>query len=161
MVKRRSFLIPLLLIIISAASLSFAYIAQYGFGLLPCILCLYQRVPYAVVIAVSLIFLFLKKDGGAKLLLFISGIVFLVGASIAGFHIGVENGWWQGTSDCGGGEIAHTVEELKERIIAAPVTRCDEPSFFFLGLTMAAWNMLYSLALAGICFYFLRKIKNA
>lgn len=39
---------------ISAFALSMAFTAQYIFGLEPCILCLYQRIPYALVIALGL-----------------------------------------------------------------------------------------------------------
>ena len=40
-------LIPLAILAASAGALAVAYIAEFVFGLEPCILCLYQRVPYA------------------------------------------------------------------------------------------------------------------
>ena len=48
--------IPLAILAVSIGSLAMAFAAQYLFGLDPCILCLYQRIPYAVtvVLAVSL-----------------------------------------------------------------------------------------------------------
>jgi disulfide bond formation protein DsbB len=41
-------------------------------------------------------------------------------------------------------------EELLERILAAPVIRCDEIAWSFLGLSMPGWNALLSLGLAGL-----------
>ncbi|HEY9164284.1 MAG TPA: disulfide bond formation protein B, partial [Magnetovibrio sp.] len=40
---------PALLAAVGAGALVMAYVAQYGFDLEPCILCLYQRIPYALV----------------------------------------------------------------------------------------------------------------
>ncbi|PIR34413.1 MAG: hypothetical protein COV36_00890 [Alphaproteobacteria bacterium CG11_big_fil_rev_8_21_14_0_20_44_7] len=47
------------------------------------------------------------------------------------------------------------MEDLRAQILEAPIVRCDEPTWFFLGLSMAGWNVLYSgglflLALASL-----------
>ena len=43
-------LYPALLILVGVGSLGAAYTAQFGFDLEPCVLCLYQRVPFAIAI---------------------------------------------------------------------------------------------------------------
>ena len=74
----------------------------------------------------------------------------LLDAGIAGYHVGVEQGWWTGTAECTGpaGE-AKTLEELKAQIMATPVTRCDEVAFSLFGISMAGYNLLFCLVLAG------------
>jgi disulfide bond formation protein DsbB len=71
----------------------------------------------------------------------------LIGAGIAGFHVGVEQQWWAGTAECGGltGQ-AKTVEELKAQLFATPVTRCDAVAWSLFGISMAGWNLIVSAA---------------
>ena len=67
---------------------------------------------------------------------------------IAIFHVGVEQGWWQGTAACTGASTAGmTTEELTQAIMNAPVTRCDEPAFVFLGISMAGYDAIYAALL--------------
>jgi len=158
-IKNSALFVPLFLFGISSASLSAAYIAEYGFGLLPCILCLYQRVPFAVIIVLSILvipFRFSKK--ALRALLILSSIAFFVGGSIAIFQVGVEQGYWSGTEDCGDNIVAKTTEELLEALKKAPTKRCDEPEFWFLGITMAGWNILYSYFLSIFSLFLFRRI---
>ena len=147
--SRPVFYTPLILMLASVTALAGAYISQYVFGYQPCNLCLYQRVPYAVVIGLSLLALFLRSKPG--LIWWIVGICVLalmVEVGIAAFHVGVEQKWWEGLDTCGGGDVPMTMEELRAMIANAPLARCDDPGFYFLGLTMAAWNVFYALSLA-------------
>lgn len=134
---------------IGVFSLGFALVSQYGFGLYPCVLCIYQRWPYGIVIVLGLIAAFWGRGRpkAAALILFLAGLVFWTGAGIALFHVGVEQKWWQGTSSCGiPDSITNaSVEELYARIMANPVTRCDEIAWSLFGLSMAAYNFMLSL----------------
>ncbi|MEM7072711.1 MAG: disulfide bond formation protein B, partial [Pseudomonadota bacterium] len=44
---------PLILILIAILVLGFAYISQYGFKLQPCILCVWQRIPWWILLFTS------------------------------------------------------------------------------------------------------------
>lgn len=145
-------LATLLTALVSAAVLGAALLSQFVGGLQPCVLCLYQRWPYVATIALGLAGFALARrhPDAARIMLALAGLVFLVGAGIAGFHVGVEQGWWQGTAGCGapaGG--AMTLEQLRAQVLAAPVVRCDEVPWSLLGISMAGYNFLVSLALAG------------
>jgi disulfide bond formation protein DsbB len=130
-------------------ALASAFAMQYLGGLKPCILCVWQRYPYGVVILFAALALILP--GQARWLLLAAGLAFLVDAGIAGFHVGVEQHWWQGTTSCGAeGAAPASLAELKAQIAAGPVARCDEPQGVFLGLSIAGWNMIFALALATI-----------
>ena len=75
----------------------------------------------------------------------------LTTAGIGIYHSGVERHWWEGPSTCTAASPARlTAEELFERIMTAPVVRCDEVPWEMLGLSMASWNALVSLVLAGL-----------
>jgi len=148
----------------SVVVLGSALLSQYVGGLKPCVLCLYQRVPYVFTIGLSGSALALVAFGGGhprpvltRGVLAVCAAIFLVGAGIAAYHVGVEQGWWVGTEACSGSDLnAMTIDELREHLLAAPIVRCDEVSWSLFGISMAGYNVLTSLALAGGCLWLAR-----
>lgn len=143
----------------SAAALAVAFVTQYGFGYAPCELCIWQRWPYAVVIALGLIAYAtgsrsetnLGEHGRTRIrfiLLILATLALIVDAGIAGFHVGVELEWWQGLSGCGASTSAGSLDDLRAQIMAAPLVRCTDVAVSVLGLSMAAWNGLFAAGLA-------------
>lgn len=153
-IRQRLRLTALFLAVVPAAMLGFAYYAEYQMGLLPCILCLYQRPPHfaAIVLALLAALAVGRSKGLGRLLLGLAALALLVGAGIAGFHAGVEWKWWPGLAECGGalGPLTTDVTQLAEGMRNAKIVQCDQPSWVFLGLSMAAWNAVISFALALI-----------
>ena len=134
----------------SVAILGSALLSQYVGGLQPCVLCIYQRIPYAIAIALGLMVFLLASGRGARSLLALAGLVFLAGAAIAAFHVGVEQHWWAGTAECGGNIGKNlSLEELRAQILDAPIVRCDDVAWSLFGVSMAGYNFLLSLGLAG------------
>ena len=79
-----------------------AYAFEYLANLQPCVLCLYQRIPYAIAIGLMLLVAILRKHTQLNLILFIAtSAVFAIGSAIAIFHIGVEQQLWQGLPGVG------------------------------------------------------------
>jgi len=139
----------------SVGSLVTAYIAQYFFDVAPCILCYYQRVPYAIAVLLSVIALLVRSnDKRARCLLGIIGLAFLINAGIAVFHSGVELHWWKGTESCGVNPLVlqEAGVSVRELLLKTPTVTCDQVNFTFLGFTMANWNILASLGLALFAF---------
>lgn len=139
----------------SATAIIMALSGQYFGGLLPCQLCLWQRVPYIVAILTALSGLFLFKSQRAKAITscFIAAI-FTVGGAIALYHAGIEQGWLQGPDSCSINPVTQrhtTIEELYNDIINTPINRCDEIPWSIYGLSIAAWNAVFSLLLSAIC----------
>ncbi len=131
----------------SFALLAGALLFQFVGGLPPCPLCIWQRWPHAIAGALGLIALAAPVRPVALLGL----VAVLVGTGIAGYHAGVEQGWWQGLAACSAPDVGSlSSDELFDRIMTAPVVRCDEIPWSFLGLSMAAWNGVLSLGLAGL-----------
>ena len=73
----------------------------------------------------------------------------LVGAGIAGFHVGVEQHWWAGTDGCGVDPLATgvSVDALREQLLGEPVVPCDVVTWSFFGISMAGYNFMISLLL--------------
>lgn len=156
-VRQRLRLVSLGLAAAPAGMLGFAYYAQYVMGLLPCILCLYQRPPLYVAAAAALLaFAFLGGPKGvSRAFLGLSGVAFLIGAGIAAFHAGVEWKFWPGLAECGGSfdPIATNINDLVAGMETAKIVRCDEAAWVFLGLSMAGWNAVISGLLAALAFW--------
>lgn len=150
------------LIFIAIFALSLAYISQYFFGLLPCNLCLYERKPFFAIIAICLLILVFFKDKKAKkFAIFLSLFFLLINAAIAIYHVGVEQKIFKLSESCNSTIENYTsMEELKKLLANAPLARCDDPQFFFLGLSMAAWNIFYCLAIILITIFLYRNAKK-
>jgi disulfide bond formation protein DsbB len=139
----------ILLFIGSGALLVGAYGFQYFGDLQPCVLCLYQRAPHAVVLSLMVMAMVVAPRHRLTAgLLGLAGLVLLGGAGIAGFHVGVEMRWWEGTAECGSTVAGDTVAALRAQLLAQPVVRCDEVAWSLFGVSMAGYNLAFSAALA-------------
>ena len=130
----------------SAATLAAAFAFQYLGGLFPCQLCLWQRWPHAAAVVIG----GLALATGWRELLWLGALAALTTAGIGVFHVGVEQGWWDGLASCSAGSIAgiSAADLLNPAIeLAAPV-RCDAVAWEMFGLSMAGWNVVLSVGLA-------------
>ena len=155
-------LIPFFVAGAAASALIVALISQYGFDLQPCVLCIWQRWPYVAAIALGIAALLLHRNRSASLAL--SGlaiIAVLVSGGIGAFHVGVEQGWWEGTATCGSSTMSTDLATLKAQIMNAPITRCDEVAFSFMGISMAGWNALFALGVALVAIRAIVKSTSA
>lgn len=153
-----------LIFAVSAGALISAFLSEYVGGLVPCILCLYQRVVYVVVLVLAgLIFVLAGAMGtrAAAGAIALTALIFLTGAAVAGFHVGVEQHWWSGTQACGTTIDPNLpLAELKARLLAQPVVRCDEVSWSLFGVSMAGYNFLASLVFAGASLWAARRLAE-
>lgn len=152
----------LALLAASIVILGAAFVFQAS-GLQPCELCIWQRYPYAAVVGLAGIGVGLARAGVERrllaILLALCSLTFLVDAGIAVFHVGVEQKWWEGTSACVGHlSGATSADDLRQRLLAAPVVRCDEPAWTMFGISMAGYNAMLALALGIASLGFARKL---
>jgi disulfide bond formation protein DsbB len=142
-----------LLLIASAVILGGAFAFQYIGGLAPCILCWWQRYAHMATIVLALLAVLASPGHSSRagwVLVGATGLALLAGAGIAAFHVGVEQHWWAGTAECGSPLGATSgIDELRARLLAQPIVRCDEIAWSMFGISMAGYNLLLSLALAA------------
>ncbi|HLW27577.1 MAG TPA: disulfide bond formation protein B [Kiloniellales bacterium] len=140
--------LPLLLLFGSGGALLGALFFQYIVGLAPCELCYDQRYAHVAVLVPAALSLFLSGLF-RQLLLGVAGLALLASAGLAGYHIGVEQGWW--ASGCSAPAFDNLdIGQLRAALEATPVVRCDEVPWSFLGISMAGYNFLLSLGLAVV-----------
>jgi len=144
-----------ILTIISLVIIS-ALIIQYWLGHEPCKLCLYQRIPYFLSMLLIIKILFIKKY--EKITLLILFLAFMSSATLAFYHFGIEQGFFNESLACTAGDISKTLskEELLQQLKQNSIT-CKDVSFRILGLSLAAINTIFSLILSVI---FIRLFMN-
>ncbi|UYN98465.1 MAG: disulfide bond formation protein B [Devosia sp.] len=137
--------------------------SQFIGGLQPCELCLEQRLPYYW--GLPLLALILVLWNRLPLPVWYIGMaiataLFAWGTFLGGFHSGVEWGFWPGPTACTGVGESFSMDALDN---LTPVIGCDVVQFRFLGLSLAGYNTLISLAivvlLAGAMIFQARRTR--
>tara|TARA_R110002094_G_scaffold159406_1_gene144965 strand:+ start:192 stop:707 length:516 start_codon:yes stop_codon:yes gene_type:complete len=135
-----------------------AWFFQYGLGYAPCALCLDQRHIHWAIIGIGLV------TGGvmgwrpglrqyAPYICFVLLGGFLYSAGFAGWHAGIEYGWWEGPASCTTtGDVDVSLNDLNAVLggTGAPIVLCDEAAWTLFGISMAGYNAILSTLLAGM-----------
>ena len=133
----------------SAALMIGALAFQHIGGMAPCKLCIWQRWPHVVAIGIGALATLAILP--ARVLAGLGALAALATAGIGLYHTGVERKWWEGPASCSGAGVAdQSAQDLFAQIMAAPLVRCDEVPWEMFGLSMASWNAVVSLGLAGL-----------
>jgi disulfide bond formation protein DsbB len=136
----------------SAGALGTALVAQYGFDLWPCALCFVQRAPYAATLALGLLASLPAVDAPSRrAAIDLAAVLFAVGALAAGYHVGVEERWWPGPTECTGLVADFTAADLLSAVAQPGRTGCEEAAVRILGVSMAGYNAIAAAILSGLC----------
>ncbi len=117
---------------------------QYIGDLPPCKMCIWQRWPHGIAVAIGIVgALFYRRS-----IIFLGALAALTTAVIGLYHTGVEQNWWEGPNTCTAQPLGDlTAAEALAKILKAPVVRCDEIPWELFGLSMASWNAVISFLL--------------
>lgn len=139
----------------SLTALSMAFASEAFLGLEPCILCIYQRYPYAIVIVLALLGMVFRKNGkAAPIALALCSITFLANSIIAAYHSGVERHWWKSFSEsCAIFQFDDPNKSVLENLLSTPMGHCDEIAWAdpVFGFSMANYNIIFCLILCAFC----------
>jgi disulfide bond formation protein DsbB len=144
--------------VVGAATILGAWYFQYGLGLKPCPLCLEQRYAYYFAVPLAVMVVLGDQFGASRKVLLAALVAIAAGmlwnAGLGVYHSGVEWQWWPGPQECAGvggsfGQAGTIAKQLESFV----VVRCDEAAWRFLGLSLAGYNALISLALAAVALY--------
>jgi disulfide bond formation protein DsbB len=145
----------LVVAVAGAVTIMGAWFFQYGLGLKPCPLCLEQRYAYYFAIPLAVMVLLGTSVGAKRKVLLAALFAIAAGmlwnAGLGAFHAGVEWKLWAGPTECSGelGGLGSTTDLLNQ-LQSISVVRCDEAAWRFLGLSLAGYNVLISLALVVV-----------
>ena len=137
-------------LLVPAGLLAGAYGFEYVGGLFPCEMCWWQRWAHMAAVAFALV----AVAGGGRLpdrgriFVWLAALAILISGLIGGYHAGVEAKIFEGFTQCTSVIVGGSSEDLLERIMAAPLVRCDEVQWSLLGISMAGWNAILSIGSA-------------
>ncbi|UTO55960.1 disulfide bond formation protein B [Neoehrlichia mikurensis] len=148
----------MLFLLFSVIALAVAYIAQFLFNFIPCELCIYERIPYFIIIILCIMSFFVKHK-----MIFISiCLCYVLNICISTYHVGLEHGWFSDVLGCSSNINLNglSFNDVKTSLLRTNVAYCNVPSFIFLGISMAGWNLFYSIMclLFGICLFYKHKL---
>jgi disulfide bond formation protein DsbB len=140
---------------VGLATIAGFFFFQYVLGYPPCPLCLEQRTPYYISVPLAAMILLGISVGSSRKVLMLALLAIVVAmlwnAGLGVYHSGVEWRWWPGPQDCSGplndfGAGGSLLKQLQN----IHIVRCDEAAWRFLGLSLAGYNVLVSLALVAV-----------
>ena len=138
---------------VAAATLAGAWIFQ-GFGIVPCDLCLKERIAYYGAVPLAAIVVYAATGRGQGVVaagLIGLALIFAVNAALGIYHSGVEWALWKGPEDCTGSIVAAPkVADFLKELEHTKVVRCDDVQIRVFGLSLANWNVVISAALAAL-----------
>jgi disulfide bond formation protein DsbB len=140
---------------IAALTLAGAWFFQLVLDIRPCPLCLEQRYAYYLAVPLGGLVAWGAAQHAPRGVL-VAGLALLALAALAnaglgGYHAGVEWGFWQGPTECSGPVLdLGKAGSLFDNLDKVKVIRCDEVQWRFLGLSLAGYNVLISLAMAAL-----------
>ena len=169
-VPRRALIVCLA---VSAGLIAGAHAFERIGDMAPCLLCLDQREVHWTALGAAAILLGFARFGAARVVaagLGALALVYAFSAGLAGFHAGVEWGFWPGPDACApvtaadraGVDAGSLLGSLDEPGPEGP--SCSLAAWRMLGVSMAGYNALISLALAaaagGACALFARRMDR-
>jgi disulfide bond formation protein DsbB len=138
-------------------SLLLAFFLEFALNLKPCILCIYQRYIYFVILIICLVQILSKKY--FNLLLYLLFIAIIAQIILVIYHLGIEYGYIQQTLKCSNNITAGSIEELKELILNDQAGSCSQPTKILLNISITELNLVYSGILSILITYSIRR-KN-
>ena len=126
----------------SIVSIFFAFYLQYILGHAPCKLCIYQRVPYYLIIVIGVINLLFNKY--LKFSLFLISVLLLSELFISGYHTLSTFGIIEYTG-CESATLPTDIDKLKEALLNdSLVVTCSNANLKFFGIPLSLYNTLFS-----------------
>lgn len=136
--------------LLGLATILAAWGSQVIGGLTPCELCLEQRLAYYWGLPVLALVLVLWNRLPLPVwyvAMALATAIFAWGTYMGAYHAGVEWGFWPGPTACTGLGEGLSFDQLNSM---TPVIGCDVVQFRFLGISLAGYNALISLAIVAL-----------
>jgi disulfide bond formation protein DsbB len=137
----------------SAAAVAFAFYVQYGLNLVPCHLCVFQRVTMAAMCAVFALAALLSRPGRAgALFAALIGVTGIATVATAGRHVWIQMQPEGSVPACGADlDFMLDIFPLTEVILKVFQAggECAKVDWSFLGLSMPAWVLILAVVMTA------------
>ena len=137
---------PIILSITAISVIAIILIMEHLFNIHPCKLCLYQRIPYYIIIILAGINFAIKQQKFARFFVIGSAILLFSNAILSFYHAGIEYGFFANIVNCQNMVNADSVTDLLDQITNKLAIDCAKPAFIFI-FSLSGWNFFLSLTL--------------
>ena len=143
-------------LLLSSGLLLGAYFLEFYLSLIPCDLCIKQRIVHVFILILSLLIFPMYTFSKLKfIMLSILNLLWLISSFLAFYHFGIEKKLWKGFSECSSNLIFN--ENTLNQLLSKSPIRCDETQFELLNISLAGWNGILSIIIFIILSYLLYK----
>jgi disulfide bond formation protein DsbB len=93
--------------------------------------------------------LILAPSAAALAIAFTAEFAFTCGCAVAAYHVGVQQGWWAEVGVCEASSSRPlTLTDLRSLAVARARPACNQVDWSLFGLSLAAFNLIFSAGLA-------------
>ncbi len=132
-----------ILLILSILILISAFVIEFIFGYQPCNLCIIERFPYMIAIAIILLTYIFKKNIIFYNILLV--LVFLFSILISVYHFGIEQGMIEESMVCKSKSLdLITKEDILNSLQDLRIS-CKDVAFRIFGLSLTTYNIIISI----------------
>ena len=144
MVNNSKNLLIKFIFLVSIIALVSAFFIEYILGHQPCNLCVLERIPYFL--AIIVVFLNHKFIQFERFFILLLSIIFLAGAILSLYHLGIEQGYIEESFVCDLKNRSNLLskEEILKQLQEKSVS-CKDVTFKIFGLSLTSYNILISL----------------
>tara|TARA_Y100000590_G_C15248552_1_gene836611 strand:+ start:196 stop:681 length:486 start_codon:yes stop_codon:yes gene_type:complete len=137
------------------------YYLEFFLNYKPCELCIYQRIPYLMIVLLSISYLLIKNISIKKKIFFLYILIFFSSLILSTYHFGIENNLWQAITECETDKENMTNnEDIKNYLLNKNYISCSDVLFKLFGISLAGYNIVISFILFVISIIGFKKIKN-
>jgi len=142
---------------ISFFSLAAALYVEYILGFKPCILCLYQRLPYIAALLIILIAFFYENK---KIILIFLAFTFMINIVLSGYHVSIEKEFVEPIFSCAGKDTDALEKEEILKSLNNIQPDCKDVDFSLFGISLATLNFINSFVLTVVIVYIFKYAKK-
>lgn len=140
-----------LILALAVAAIGTALFYQYVLNYQPCALCFEERIPYYILIVISILALLTQRFVGKYLIIGL-GVLMFLGSLYGAYHAGIEWGFWLGPQSCTGSDLnIGSGTDLLAMVRKIKIVPCDVANWRLFGISFAGYNALVSMLMALIC----------
>lgn len=152
----------MLALVAPIALLAGALGSQHIGGLYPCEMCHWQRWPHYAAVALALLSYAMRgQPDRGRSLVWLAAFAILVSGAIGVWHAGIEYGIFEGLTQCASTTAGASSADILADIMAAPLVRCDQAQWTFLGVSLAGWNAIVSILVGTLILWLSLKRPRA
>ena len=147
----------LFIILLCVTSIFYAFFVEFFLGYKPCILCKYQRVPYALGLIIGFFGFF--KPSNTKICIYIF-LTFLISMILSGYHVGIEQKLYQSIFNCSDDNLSILEKGKLLESLCVINPDCRNVNFAVFGVSLATINFVLSFVISSFSYYLYSYAKN-